>query len=70
MKNVVFKEELKKSVESLNYFDIIAALYCHATNSDVEAGKKIVKSMFDNSIENIEKKLSTIDSIKDQDKSS
>lgn len=70
MKKLIFKEEINKSIEKSNYVNIIAALYCHATNMEPEAGKKIIENMFNNSIEDFEKKLSTIDSTIDKEKSS
>ena len=70
MKKIILKEELNKNIEKLNYFDIVAAIYCYATNTEAEAGKKIVQSMFDKSISDFEKKLSTIDNNSDKNKNS
>ena len=70
MKKIILKEEINKSIEKSKYFEIIAAMYCYATNAEPEAGKKIIKNMFDNSIEDFEKKLSTIDNNSDKNKNS
>lgn len=70
MKKTILNEEINKRIEKLNYFNIVAAMYCYATNSEPEAGKKIIRNMFDNSIEDFGKKLSTIDNNIDKEKSS
>ena len=70
MKKIILKEEINKSIEKSKYFEIVAAMYCYANNLDHEAGKKIIRNMFDNSIKDFEKKMITIDNNSDKNKNS
>lgn len=69
MKKVLLKEEIEKYLKETDCLELLSALYSHATNYEIEASKKIVESMFNKSIDGIEKKLGTIDIINESKKS-
>lgn len=69
MKNILLKEEIEKYLKESDCLELIAAIYSHATNYEIEASKKIVNNMFNKSIDGIEKKLGTIDIINESKKS-
>jgi len=55
-----FKKELNNIVEKNNYINLLTAIYCYSTKTDVDAGKKVIGEMFNKSIEDLEKKLTAI----------